>query len=67
MAVFLTPDRVRDEYGLKINEKIIPDGSRVKPNRKLTTGPITMNIIPACESEERPPGRPCIIPPCCWI
>lgn len=38
MAVFLTPDRVRDEYGLKINEKIIPDGSRVKPNRKLTTG-----------------------------
>ena len=35
---FLTPDRTRTEYGLTICEKIIPDGSRLKPNRPLKNG-----------------------------
>lgn len=35
---FLTPDKIRNEYGLEIKEKIIPDGSRLKPNRKLSNG-----------------------------
>ena len=38
MAIFLTPDKVRTEFGLEIKEKIIPDGSRNKPNRRLTSG-----------------------------
>ena len=32
---FLTPDKIRTEYGLEIKEKIIPDGSPNKPNRLL--------------------------------
>lgn len=38
MHNFLAPDRIRHEYGLEIKEKLIPDGSRLKPNRKLTSG-----------------------------
>ena len=38
MAVFLNPDKVRNEYGLEIKEKIIPDGNKNKPNRRLTSG-----------------------------
>lgn len=34
---FLTPDKIRTEYGLEIKEKIIPDGSSHKPNRRLTS------------------------------
>ena len=37
---FLTPDSVRTEYGLEIKEKIIPDGSKYKPNRKLRNGKV---------------------------
>lgn len=33
---FLTPDKIRNEYGLEIKEKIIPDGNKLKPNRKLS-------------------------------
>ena len=35
---FLTPDKIRNEYGLEIKEKIIPDGNKLKPNRKLSNG-----------------------------
>ena len=35
---FLTPDKIRNEYGLEIKEKIIPDGNALKPNRKLSNG-----------------------------
>ena len=35
---FLTPDKTRNEYGLEIKEKIIPDGNKLKPNRKLSNG-----------------------------
>jgi len=35
---FLTPDSVRVEHGLEIKTKTIPDGSKYKPNRKLTSG-----------------------------
>lgn len=38
MAIFLTPDKIRNAYGIEIKEKIIPDGSKNKPNRKLTSG-----------------------------
>lgn len=38
MGKFLTPDKIRHEYGLEIKEKLIPDGSKYKPNRKLTRG-----------------------------
>ncbi len=38
MAIFLTPDKVRNAYGIEIKEKILPDGSKNKPNRKLTSG-----------------------------
>ena len=36
MAVFLTPDKVRNERGIEICEKILP--SHLKPNHKLTSG-----------------------------
>ena len=35
---FLTPDKIRHEYGLEIKEKIIPNGNKLKPNRKLSNG-----------------------------
>ena len=35
MAKFLTPDKVRTEYGLEIKEKILPNGSAYKPNSML--------------------------------
>lgn len=35
---FLTPDKIRNEYGLEIKEKIIPNGNSLKPNRKLSNG-----------------------------
>lgn len=35
---FLVPDKIRDDHGLIIKEKLIPDGSRLKPNRKLSGG-----------------------------
>ncbi len=38
MGKFLTPNKIRHEYGLEIKEKLIPDGSKYKPNRKLTSG-----------------------------
>ena len=34
---FLTPDKVYTEHGLVIKEKIIPNGSKFKPNRALTS------------------------------
>lgn len=37
---FLKPDNTRTEYGLTICEKIIPDGSKLKPNRKLKNGKV---------------------------
>ena len=40
MSNFLTPDKIRNEYGLEIKEKLIPDGSKLKPNRKLTRGKV---------------------------
>lgn len=38
MAIYLTPDKIRTEHGLTIKEKILPDGNKNKPNRKLTSG-----------------------------
>ena len=35
---FLTPDKTRTEHGITICEKIIPDGSALKPNRGLRNG-----------------------------
>ena len=47
MGNFLMPDRIRHEYGLEIKEKLIPDGSKLKPNRKLTSGKAEyITIIP---------------------
>jgi N-acetylmuramoyl-L-alanine amidase CwlA len=40
MPKFLQPDKVRTEYGLTIREKLIPDGSRFKPNRPLLHGKV---------------------------
>ena len=40
MAKFLTPDATRAEDGLVIKEKLIPDGSALKPNRKLKNGKV---------------------------
>lgn len=37
---FLTPDKKRTEYGIEICEKIIPDGSSLKPNRPLKNGKV---------------------------
>lgn len=37
---FLVPDKTRTEHGLTISEKIIPDGSRLKPNRPLKNGKV---------------------------
>ena len=38
MAAFLIPDKTRTEHGITICEKIIPDGSKLKPNRSLKNG-----------------------------
>ena len=38
MAKLLTPDNIRTEYGLTVKEKLLPDGSRLKPNRPLLHG-----------------------------
>ena len=35
---FLTPDKTIEEHGLIISQKIIPDGNKLKPNRKMTSG-----------------------------
>ena len=35
---FLTPDKTRTEHGITVCEKLIPDGSRLKPNRPLRNG-----------------------------
>ena len=40
MAKFLTPDATRAEDGLVIKEKLIPDGSKLKPNRPLKNGKV---------------------------
>ena len=40
MAKFLTPDATRAENGLVIKEKLIPDGSTLKPNRPLKNGKV---------------------------
>lgn len=37
-SIYLVPNKTRTEYGLVIKEKIIPDGNKNKPNRKLTSG-----------------------------
>lgn len=37
---FLKPDKTRTENGILISEKIIPDGSRLKPNRPLKNGKV---------------------------
>lgn len=40
MSKFLTPDKVRNEYGLEIKEKLIPDRSKLKPNHALLRGKV---------------------------
>lgn len=40
MSKFLTPDKIRNEYGLEIKEKLIPDGSKLKPNHALLHGKV---------------------------
>ena len=40
MAKYLTPDRIRTEYGLTVKEKLLPDGSRLKPDRPLLHGSV---------------------------
>lgn len=35
---FLTPDKIRNEYGLEIKEKIIPNGNKLKSGKKLSKG-----------------------------
>lgn len=37
---FLTADKTRTEYGLTVCEKILPDGSKYKPNRPLKNGKV---------------------------
>lgn len=37
---FLKPDKIRNEYGLEICEKIIPWGSKNKPNKLLKNGKV---------------------------
>jgi N-acetyl-anhydromuramyl-L-alanine amidase AmpD len=40
MSKFLTPDKIRNEYGLEIKEKLIPDGSKLKPNHAWLHGKV---------------------------
>ena len=45
---FLTPDSTRTEYGLVIKTKLIPDGSKLKPNGPLSNdgGPYIYEMKP---------------------
>lgn len=56
MGNFLTPDIVRHEYGLEIKEKLIPDGSKLKPNRKLTSGKVEYITIHNTADIKEAPG-----------
>lgn len=53
---FLTPDSVRTEHGLKIKEKIIQDGSKLKPNRKLKNGTVEWITIHNTADIKEAPG-----------
>lgn len=56
MSKFLTPDKIRNEYGLEIKEKLIPDGSKHKPNRKLTSGRVEYITIHNTADINEAPG-----------
>lgn len=56
MGKFLTPDKIRQEYGLEIKEKLIPDGSRLKPNRKLMGGKVEYITIHNTADIKEAPG-----------
>lgn len=53
---FLAPDATRTEYGLVIKEKIIPDGSKYKPNRKLRNGKVEWITIHNTADINEAPG-----------
>ncbi len=53
---FLKPDNTRTEYGLEIKEKIIPDGSKYKPNRKLRNGKVEWITIHNTADINEAPG-----------
>ena len=56
MATFLIPDKIRHEYGLEIKEELIPDGSRLKPNRKLKGGKVEYITIHNTADIKEAPG-----------
>ncbi len=53
---FLTPDATRTEHGLVIKEKIIPDGSKLKPNRPLKNGKVEWITIHNTADINEAPG-----------
>ena len=53
---FLKPDATRTEYGLTIKEKIIPDGSALKPNRPLKNGKVEWITIHNTADIKEAPG-----------
>lgn len=56
MAKFLTPDATRAEDGLVIKEKLIPDGSKLKPNRPLKNGKVEWITIHNTDDVDEAPG-----------
>jgi len=56
MSKFLTPDKVRHEYGLVIKEKLIPDGSKLKPNHALLHGKVEYVTIHNTADIKEAPG-----------
>ncbi len=53
---FLTPDSTRTEHGLVIKQKLIPDGSHLKPNRPLLHGSVEYITIHNTADIKEAPG-----------
>ena len=56
MATFLTPDSTRVESGIIIKRKLLPDGSRLKPNRPLLHGSVDYVTIHNTADIDEAPG-----------
>lgn len=56
MAIFLTPDSTRVESGLLIKKKLLPDGSKLKPNRPLLHGMVEYITIHNTADIKEAPG-----------
>ena len=56
MSQFLIPDSTRIESGLIIRKKLLPDGSRLKPNRPLLHGKVEYVTIHNTADIDEAPG-----------